>query len=125
MCHCHGTGSGRGWYIRKAYLYLAFFIYQTCNEVIPSSECFQQSCSNVSRPVFTKNCIEILEEKCEVIIEQKVEQKCTDIEKTEFEEHCTTEYEEVCDTVQQYECDDEDVAAVAVPKVCYIRLRSK
>ena len=112
-------------------MYLAFFIFQTCNEVIPSSECFQQSCSNVSRPVFTKNCKEILEEKCEVIIEQKVEQKCTDIEKTEFEEHCTTEYEEVCETVQQYECDDEDVAAVApstsygVPKVCYIRLRSK
>ena len=78
----------------------------------------------------TKNCHEILEEKCEVIIEHTVEQKCTDIEKTEFEEQCTTEYKEVCETVQQYKCDDEDVAAVApstsygVPKVCYIRLRS-
>ena len=64
------------------------------------------------------------------MIEQTVEQKCTDIEKTEFEEQCTTEYEEVCETVQQYECVDEDVAAVApassygVPKVSFIRLRS-
>ena len=105
-----------------------FFIFQTCNEVIPSSECFQQSCSNVSRPVFIKNCQEILEEKCEVIIEQIIEEKCTDLEQTEIEEQCTTEYEEVCETVQQYECDDEDVADVApstsygVPEVSYSSL---
>ena len=82
----------------------------------------------MTRPVFTKNCQDILEEKCEVIIEMIIEEKCTYLEQTEFEEQCSTEYEEVCETVQQYECDGEDVAAVApstsygVPEVCYSSL---
>ena len=63
-----------------------------------------------------------------MIIDMAIEDRCTDVEQTEFEEQCTTEYEEVCETVQQYECDDEDAAAVApstsyaVPEVYYFRL---
>ena len=82
------------------------FSCQTCEDVIPTAKCFQPSCTNVSRPIFTKDCREVLEEKCEVIIEQIVEQKCIEVEQTEYEEQCSTGYEQQCETVDQYQCQD-------------------
>ena len=60
---------------------------------ISTGQCFQPSCTNVSRPLFTKDCQEVLDETCEVIIEQTVEQQCTEVEQTEFEEECSTSYD--------------------------------
>ena len=48
-----------------------------------------------------------MDEKCEVIIEQTVEEQCTEVEQMEFEEECTTNYEEKCDIVEEYLCDQE------------------
>ena len=50
-----------------------------------------------------------------MIIEQSVEQQCTEVEQTEYEEQCSTGYEQQCETVQQYQCQADAVAVVAPP----------
>ena len=38
-----------------------------------------------------------------------MEQQCTEVEQTEYEEQCSTSYEQLCETVEQYQCLDEEV----------------
>jgi len=90
-------------------------VEETCENEIPSTKCFQPSCRNVTRPLLKKDCREVYDEQCEVIIEQTMEEQCTEVEQTEYEEQCTNGYEQQCETVQQYQCQDEAVAAVAPP----------
>ena len=56
-----------------------FLSCQTCEDVTPTSECFQPYCANVFRPLLTKDCREVLDEFFEVIIEQSVEQQYTEV----------------------------------------------
>ena len=55
-----------------------------------------------------------MDEKCEVIIEQTVEEQCTKVEQKEFEEECTTKYQEECDIVEEYLCDQEVLAEAPI-----------
>ena len=112
MCHSyeHSTFQGDYSYVLKIFRYFP----QTCNDVVPTYSCYEQSCSNVSRPVFTKKCHEVMDEKCEVIIEQTVEEQCTKVEQKEFEEECTTKYKEECDIVEEYLCDQEVLAEAPI-----------
>ena len=43
-----------------------------------------------------------------MIIEHTVEQQCTEVEQTEYEEQCSTSYEQLCETVDHYQCLDEE-----------------
>ena len=94
---------------------------QICEDVKPNIDCFQPSCTNITRPKFEKKCREIFDEKCEVIIEQATEQQCKDVEQTEYEEQCTTVMKEECTTVQEYKCEQQKSEAApdsyGVPKV--------
>ena len=60
-------------------------------------------------------CITVIDEKCEVIIEETITQKCTSVENTVYEEECSTTEEETCDSYQEYVCDE--VAPQAAPAV--------
>ena len=68
-------------------------------------ECYEASCVNVTRPRYAKNCYEVFEDECEVIIEQVVEQQCKQVEGTEFEEQCNTIMDEECTMKEEYICE--------------------
>ena len=101
-------------------------LFQMCEDQTPDIECFQPSCTNVTRPRFEKECREIFDEKCEVIIEQATEEQCTEVDQTEFEEQCTTAIEEKCSTVQEYKCEHQNSEpapdSYGVPQVCLITM---
>ena len=63
----------------------------------------------------------IVDEKCEVIIEQATEEQGKDVELTEYEEQCTTVMKEECTRVQEYKCERQESEpapdSYGVPKV--------
>ena len=79
-------------------------VEQRCEEVQPSQQCYQADCRNVGRPSLTKECREVFDEECEVILEPGTQQQCTQVVETQYEEVCSTVTEQECRTVQQKVC---------------------
>ena len=100
------------------------YLFQVCEDLTPDIECFQPSCTNITRPRFEKKCREIFDEKCEVIIEQATVEQCTEVEQIEYEEQCTTVNEQQCSTVQEYKCEQQKSPpaqdSYGVPQVCWL-----
>ena len=46
----------------------------------------------------------MFDEECEVIIEQTMQQQCTEVEQIEQEEQCNTVTEQECNIVKEYKC---------------------
>lgn len=90
---------------------------ENCEELAPADSCFEQACSPVQKPVFTKDCRDVTDESCEVIIETTMEKKCEDFQETLYSEECSTVNEEICSTQQELVC--EEAAPVAPPSDSY------
>ena len=111
-------------------------VEETCEDYVPDTECFKSSCKNVTRPVFMKSCTEVLDEKCEVIIEQEMEEKCTKVEVSffildllltcyvkmvQYQEQCSRITVEECYDAEEWVCEEESQpeSSYGAPKVCF------
>ncbi|XP_023348170.1 uncharacterized protein LOC111716889 [Eurytemora carolleeae] len=83
---------------------------EDCETVEPSDLCFEQSCTDISVPTFRKECREVPQEMCEVVIEQTMDKKCTDVEQTEYSEECTSVVEKECTSKEELECEETPVS---------------
>ena len=82
-------------------------VEEYCEEVATTMECFKSACKNVTRPVFMKSCRDVMDEKCEVIIEQETQEKCTKVDVVKYEEVCNRITVEECYDAEEWVCEDE------------------
>ena len=54
-----------------------------------------------------KSCREVLDEKCEVIIEQEMQDKCTKVEMVKYQEMCNKIIVEECYDAEEWVCEEE------------------
>ena len=54
-----------------------------------------------------KSCSEVLDEKCEVIIEQEMQDKCTKVEMVKYQEMCNKIIVEECYDAEEWVCEEE------------------
>ena len=64
-----------------------------------------------------KSCREVLDQQCEVIIEQEVQDKCTKVEMVQYEEMCTRMTVEECYDAEEWVCEEEDISSYGAPQV--------
>ena len=96
---------------------LTFF--QLCDDVIPSEQCYQPSCANVTRPSFSRDCRQVFDEECEVILEPGSQEQCTMVEQVEYSEQCSTVYTQECVTVQEKVCSEPEIVEQPPPSDGY------
>ena len=63
-------------------------VEQSCEEVVPRDTCYQAACRNVTRPSLSKECREVFDEECEVILEPGTQQQCTTVDQTQAGPQC-------------------------------------
>lgn len=72
------------------------------------NECYSASCDNLTRPVFSKVCEQVMEEQCQVTVDTVWEDQCTDQDTTVWEEQCEDVASQDCVSTQQWVCQDQD-----------------
>ena len=77
--------------------------------MVPEEQCYQPSCANLSRPSYRRDCREVFDEECEVILEPGSRDQCTTVEQVEYSEQCSTVYTQECVTVQEKVCREPDL----------------
>ena len=83
-------------------------IFQHCSDYFPEAECYMESCQKLSRPVLTKECHQVMEEECQVVVDQVWEDQCTQVEVTEYREECGERETEECTETSEWVCEDQD-----------------
>ena len=82
----------------------------------------------MTRPSYTRDCREVFDEECEVILEPGSQQQCTMVDQVEYAEQCSTVYSQECVTVQEKVCREPEIVQpppsddYGVPKVRLRRL---
>ena len=77
----------------------------------------------MTRPSYTRDCREVFDEECEVILEPGSQQQCTMVDQVEYAEQCSTVYSQECVTVQEKVCREPEIVQpppsddYGVPKV--------
>ena len=84
-------------------------IEEKCEDYYPETECYKESCQNVTRPLATKECHQVMEEVCQVVVEQVWEEQCTQVESTEYKEECGERETEECTQTSEWVCEDQDL----------------
>jgi len=84
-------------------------VEEKCEEYFPDSECFEARCNNKTRPVFSKQCHQVMDEKCEVILDTEWEDQCSQVESVEYEEECNQVTSQECVTTKEWICEDQDL----------------
>ena len=51
-------------------LHLTVHSLQSCTELAAAGECYEERCGNVTRPVLSKQCTTVMEERCTVTLDQ-------------------------------------------------------
>ena len=83
-------------------------VEEKCEEYFPEAECYQMTCQNVTRPVATKECSQVME-VCQVVGEQQ----CGQVESLEYEEECGEREAEQCTETSEWVCEDQDLGLEA------------
>ena len=84
-------------------------MFQHCSDYFPEAECYMESCQKLSRPVLTKECHQVMEEECQVVVDQVWEDQCTQVEIVEWVEECGTREAEECTQTSEWVCEDQDL----------------
>ena len=87
--------------------------------MVPEEQCYQPSCTNVTRPSYTRDCREVFDEECEVILEPGSQEQCTMVEQVEYSEQCSTVYTQECVTVQEKVCSEPEIVEQPPPSDGY------